>query len=293
MLMDLSDGRRLEVLVAGPENGRPLVYHYGTPSGAVPYQPWIDAATRRGLRTVVWSRPGYGDSTARPGRTVADIAADTAAVLDTLGAGRFVTVGKSGGGPHALACAALLPDRCAAATSIAGVGPYGADGLDWLAGMGPENIEEFTAALAGEEALTRFLNGQLASLATVSGADVAAAFGQLLSEVDRRCLTGGFAEYTAASLRRAVANGIAGWRDDDLAFAGDWGFPLDGVGTGGGPPVAIWQGGQDRMVPHAHGAWLAAHLPGAEVHLRPDEGHLSLVLGAFDEILDELVALAS
>ncbi len=287
MLVDLPDGRRLEVVAAGPEDGLPLVYHYGTPGGPVPHAPMVDAAARRGLRTVLCARPGYGESTPRPGRSVADVAADVAAVLDALGARRFLTVGKSGGGPHALACAALLPDRCAAAASVAGVAPYGVAGLDWLAGMGPENVEEFTAALDGPAALTRFLEAQLPSLVDVQAADVAAAFGELLSDVDRQCLTGEFAEFTAASLRGAVANGIAGWRDDDLAFAKDWGFPL-GVGA----PVAIWQGGQDPMVPSAHGVWLAAHLPDAKVHLLPDEGHLSLVEGAFEEILDDLVALA-
>jgi pimeloyl-ACP methyl ester carboxylesterase len=189
--MELPDGRRLEVLVAGPGNGMPLVLHRGTPSGAVRYRPVEDAAARRGLRTVVWSRPGYGDSTARPGRSVADVAADTAAVLDALGAGRFVTLGMSGGGPHALACAALLPDRCAAAASVAGVAPFRAEGLDWLAGMGPENVEEFTAAAAGEPELVRFLGTQVGVLATVQGPDVTAAFGELVSDVDRHCLTGG------------------------------------------------------------------------------------------------------
>jgi pimeloyl-ACP methyl ester carboxylesterase len=286
--MELPDGRRLEVLVAGPGNGMPLVLHRGTPSGAVRYRPVEDAAARRGLRTVVWSRPGYGDSTARPGRSVADVAADTAAVLDALGAGRFVTLGMSGGGPHALACAALLPDRCAAAASVAGVAPFRAEGLDWLAGMGPENVEEFTAAAAGEPELVRFLGTQVGVLATVQGPDVAAAFGELVSDVDRHCLTGEFAEFVAAGLRRAVANGTAGWRDDDLAFVRDWGFPLDG----GGAPVTIWQGGQDRMVPYAHGVWLAGRLPGAAVHLLPGEGHLSLTVGGSEQILDELLTLA-
>jgi pimeloyl-ACP methyl ester carboxylesterase len=284
MFVDLADGRRLEVMVAGPEDGVPLVYHYGTPSAAVPYPPTIDAAARRGLRTVVYSRPGYGESTAQPGRTVADAAADTAAVLDALGAGRFVTIGKSGGGPHALACAALLPDRCAAAASVAGVAPFPADGLDWLAGMGPENVEEFGAAVEGEEALTRYLRKQAEELATVQGGDVAQAFGDLVSDIDRRALTGEFAEFTAASFRRSVLHGVAGWRDDDLAFVRDWGFR-----PGDGTPVAIWQGGQDRMVPYAHGEWLAAHVPGARVHLLPDEGHMSLLIQVFDEVLADLL----
>jgi pimeloyl-ACP methyl ester carboxylesterase len=288
MFADIPDGRRIEVLVSGPADGMPLVCHSGTPGAAVPYPPMIEAAARRGLRTVVYSRPGYGESTAQPGRSVADAAADTAAVLDALGAGRFATIGTSGGGPHALACAALLPDRCAAAASVAGVAPFAADGLDWLAGMGPENVEEFSAAAAGVEALTRFLAEQAEVLATVRGADVAESFGGLVPEVDRRALTGEFAEFVAASFRRAVVGGIAGWRDDDLAFVRDWGFR-----PGGGAPVAIWQGGQDLMVPYAHGEWLAAHVPGARVHLLPDDGHLSLLISAREEILDDLLDLAA
>src|SRR5262245_36893206 len=127
MLVQLPDGRALDVAVAGPEDGLPLVFHYGTPSGPVLFPPLVDAAARHGLRTVVYARPGYAWSTPRPGRSVASAPADTASVLDALGAGTFVTVGWSGGGPHALACAALLPDRCAAAASLAGVAPYGAE----------------------------------------------------------------------------------------------------------------------------------------------------------------------
>ena len=133
MFINLPDGRHLEVLVEGPADGLPVVCHYGTPSGAVPYQALFDAAARHGLRAVVCSRPGYGDSTPRPGRSVADVAGDVAAVLDALGADRFVTYGTSGGGPHALACAALLPDRCAAAASVAGVAPFRAG-----SGAGPD-----------------------------------------------------------------------------------------------------------------------------------------------------------
>jgi pimeloyl-ACP methyl ester carboxylesterase len=287
MRVELSDGRRLEVLVAGPENGTPLVLHYGTPSAAVSFPPMIDAAAKLGLRAVIYSRPGYGDSTERPGRTVADAAADTAAVLDSLGAGEFVTLGWSGGGPHALACVALLPGRCLAAASVAGVAPHDATGLDWSAGMGSDNVEEFGAAAAGIDALTPYLQAQAAGLANVHGPEVADVLGGLVSDVDRSQLTGEFAEFIASTFRRAVANGIAGWRDDDLAFLRDWGFALDAC-----RPVAIWQGGQDLMVPYSHGQWLVRHIPGAHTRLLPDEGHLSLLVGGIDRIFEDLLALA-
>jgi pimeloyl-ACP methyl ester carboxylesterase len=286
----LADGRRLEVLAAGPADGLPLVLHNGTPVGPVAYTPMADAAAERGLRLVICARPGYGDSTPHPGRRVADVTDDVAAVLDELGAPRFVTVGWSGGGPHALACAARLPGRCLAAATMAGVAPFTAEGLDWLAGMGTENVTEFGAAVAGEDQLTDYLEGEAADLATITGPKVADGLGDLVSAADRAAATGGFADYLAASFRASVRTGIAGWRDDDLAFVSDWGFTMADVGAGA--PVAIWQGDQDMMVPWAHGSWLAAHIPGAAAHLLPGEGHLTLGVTSFGAILDDLLALA-
>jgi pimeloyl-ACP methyl ester carboxylesterase len=283
------DGRTIEFLVAGPADGLPLVLHEGTPCGLGLYPPTVRAAAGRGLRVILAARPGYEGSTPRPGRRVVDVAPDTAAVLDELGADSFVTAGWSGGGPHALACAAALPERCLAAASIAGVAPYPAAGLDWMAGMGPENVAEFGAALAGEAELTAFLDRAVAPMGAVTGPDVAKAFGGLVIEADQAVLTGEFADHVAALLRAALSSGIAGWRDDDLAFTRDWGFSLTPE-----PPLraAIWQGDQDRMVPFAHGQWLAAAIPGARVHLMPGDGHLSMTISAFDRILDDLLDLA-
>jgi pimeloyl-ACP methyl ester carboxylesterase len=283
----LEDGRRIEILAAGPPEGLPLVWHDGTPGGLVAYPPMIEAASVRGLRTILHSRPGYGGSDPRPGRTVADVTGDVAAILDALGAETFLTAGTSGGGPHALACAALLPGRCLAAATLAGVAPRHADGLDWLAGMGPENVEEFAAAESGREALTDFLTKAAGGLAEITGAQVAAGLGDLISAADRAALTGDYADYLAASFRAALSSGVAGWHDDDLAFAGDWGFWFPAA-----VPVAIWQGDQDRMVPFAHGQWLARHVPGARAHLVRGEGHLSLVRHRYGEILDDLLHLA-
>ncbi|WP_035859093.1 alpha/beta fold hydrolase [Cryptosporangium arvum] len=286
MEIERPDGRKLEYLVAGPDDGVPLVMHTGTPSAALLYQPMADAAARHGLRLVLYSRPGYANSTPQPGRTVADVVPEIVALLDHLGANRFVTAGWSGGGPHALACATLLPNWCAAAAVIAGPTPFGADGIDWLAGMGAENIEEFGAAAEGEAKLTPYLEAAAAELATVTADEVATALGDLVDAVDRNALTDDFATYNAASFRASVSTGISGWRDDDLAFVNDWGFDLATVKV----PVAVWQGGHDRMVPFAHGQWLAEHVPGATAHLEPAEGHLSIVLTRFDAIVEELAA---
>jgi pimeloyl-ACP methyl ester carboxylesterase len=284
-----ADGRQLEVLSTGPEDGLVLLFHNGTPGGLVASTDMATAAAARGLRTVMYARPGYGGSTARPGRRIADAAADTATVLDGLGARQFVTVGWSGGGPHALACAALLPGQCLAAASLAGVAPAHAAGLDWMAGMGPENVDEFTAAGQGETALTTFLEEAAAGLGQVTGQQVAEEMGGLISAADRAVVTAEFADYLAESFRIALRAGIAGWRDDDIAFVSDWGFPLEQAGA---VPVAIWQGAEDRMVPFSHGAWLAGHIPGARAHLARGEGHLTLAARSFGMVLDDLLDLA-
>jgi pimeloyl-ACP methyl ester carboxylesterase len=286
--LTLADGRSLDVDVSGPEGGTPLVVHHGTPGERTQYPPFAEAAAARGLRYVSASRPGYGGSSRQPGRAVADCAADTAAVLDRLGARRCYTVGASGGGPHALACAALLPDRVRACGTVAGVAPFDADGLDFLDGMGRENHEEFGAALAGPARLQAYLEREARTFAEVTGEQLAAALGDLVSAVDVAALTGEFAAYLAQSLRGAVAGGVWGWFDDDMAFTRPWGFGLDDVGV----PVVVWQGGQDRMVPFAHGEWLVAHLPSARARLLPGEGHLSIAVAKFGEIVDELLASA-
>jgi pimeloyl-ACP methyl ester carboxylesterase len=282
-------GRQLDVLATGPQDALTVVLHNGTPAGLLAAPPVARAAAERGLRLVLYSRPGYGGSTPDPGRRVTDAAGDVAAVLDALGAAQFVAVGWSGGGPHALACAAGLPGRCLAAASMAGAAPYRAEGLDWLDGMGGENVAEFSAALAGEEALTAFLEPEARELAVITGAGVAAGLGGLASAADKAALTGEFADYLAASFRAAVEHGVAGWRDDDLAFTADWGFTMTEAGQGA--PVAVWQGDQDMMVPWSHGQWLAAHIPGARAHLLPGEGHLTLGY-QFGAILDDLLDLA-
>ena len=280
------DGRTLEALAAPAGAEIALVYHGGTPSAAVLFGLMRAVADEHRLRLVMYSRPGYATSDPHPGRTVGDAAGDVAAILDGIGVDRFVAVGWSGGGPHALACAALLPHRCLGAATIGGVAPLWPDTQAWLAGMGAENVEEFSTAMSGSQRLTPWLQAAGQQLQDVQAAQVAAALGDLVSPVDVASLSGEFAEWTAAMFRRAVSNGITGWRDDDLAFVAPWGFSLDEITR----PVTIWQGDQDRMVPFSHGQWLASHVAGARAELRPGEGHLSLVLDRFGEVVDGLLA---
>lgn len=222
-------------------------------------------------------------------KLVADVAADAVAVLDAIGADSFLTLGWSAGGPYALACAALLPERCRAALTLAGLAPYGGAGLDWVAGMGPENVAGFRAALAGQQPLTDFLETVAPFLAQVQADNIAHTLGGIVCDADRAALAGGFAPFMAEVTRRALSGGITGWRDDVLASVLAWGFSLEGISC----PVAVWHGSQDKMVPFAHGQWLAAHIPTAVPRLCPGDGHLSLAVTRIGDIASDLAALAS
>ena len=283
LVVALGDGRQLDAWSSG-DGATAVLLQMGTPCVGRPFEPMAAAVAARGCRLVTYSRPGYGRSTRQPGRCVADCAGDVAALARQLGLERIHVVGWSGGGPHALATAALLPELVVSAATLAGVAPP-ADDLDWLEGMAEENRLEFGAAFSGADELERFLVDAAAGMRARSGETIAAALGGLVTEVDRRSLSGAFADYLASVMGDAVANGIWGWFDDDLAFTRDWGFALDQIRV----PVSVWQGRQDAMVPYAHGEWLARNVPGARARLFDSEGHISLVM-RFGEILDELVA---
>jgi pimeloyl-ACP methyl ester carboxylesterase len=281
-----ADGRRLDVEISGPPGGATVLFHLGTPGAALVYPQLAELGAARGARHVAYSRPGYGRSDRRAGRTVADCVSDVESVTAELGIERFHTVGWSGGGPHALACAALLGERTIACATIAGAAPFDAAGLDFLDGMGEENHVEFAAAEKGEDALAAYLRGEREGMLAAGAEEVHASLGELLSPVDREAATGEFAEYLAALFHGALETDIWGWFDDDLAFIADWGFALEDIAV----PVAIWQGSEDRMVPYAHGQWLAQHIPTADARLLDGEGHLSILLGTYGQLLDELLA---
>jgi pimeloyl-ACP methyl ester carboxylesterase len=289
-MMTTADGRTLEVRDSELADGFPLVFHWGTPSAAVAVPFLEEPARRRGLRLIAYSRPGYGESMPRPdgrdGATVADDVADTATILDQLGLADFVALGWSGGGPRALGCAALLPGRCRAAASVAGIAPPDAIDWDFREGMAEENVEEFTAVMEGADALEEHLAAQ-AGLFAVTGEELAEALGGLAPEADRAAMTPEVAEVLAASFRGAGLQGLVGWRDDDLMLFRAWGFDVGAIEV----PVAVWAGASDTMVPFRQGEWLAAHVAGAHSHLLEDEGHISLITSP-DRILDDLLDLA-
>jgi pimeloyl-ACP methyl ester carboxylesterase len=276
-------GRTLHVYDEGDPSGPLVLAHHGTPSAGLLRNSWIEEAAARGLRLVGYDRPGYGGSDRQPGRTVADAADDAGRIADALGASRFLTWGASGGGPHALACAALLPDRVVAAAGIASVAPYDADGLDWSAGMGQDNLDEFGAAIAGPEPLGEFLGAARAGLLAASPEELAHEMRTLLPDVDAAALTGEFGHFMYTSMASSLRSGFEGWLDDDLAFVRGWGFDVESITV----PVLIEQGRLDLMVPYPHGDWLAARVPGAEAWLKPEDGHVTLV-ASLESVLDWL-----
>ena len=275
--LELSDGRTLHVYDAATEDAGTrlaVFWHHGTPNVGAPPEPLLPAAAERGIRWVSYDRPGYGGSTPHPGRDVASAAADVASVADALGIEQFAVMGHSGGGAHALACAALLPERVLAAVCASGMAPYHAEGLDWFAGMGTAGAAELRAAATGRAAL----EDHLAS---------AEYDPELFTPADHAALAGAWS-WVLTVVEQAMEGGLGGMVDDDLAGVAPWGFDPGQVR----PPVLVVHGGQDRMVPSSHGEWLARRTGSAELWLRPDDGHVS-VLDAAEAALDWLWEHAS
>jgi pimeloyl-ACP methyl ester carboxylesterase len=276
----VSDGRVLAYAERGDRDGTPVVLHHGTPGSRLDRHP--EAAVYAGFRVVSADRPGYGRSDRRPGRTVASVAEDTAALADALGIDEFAVLGVSGGGPHALACAGLLSARVARAAIVVGAAPADDPEFDFLAGMAEINIKEFGAALEGREAVER----ELAPYVEATRADPDAVIDEIAAQLpdydrevlDRPPVRAVFRE----SLLESVRQGTAGWVDDDLAFAASWGFRLEDVRT----PVHLWQGELDVLVPRSHGEYLARKIPDATFELVPGAGHM--LLDHWRDVLDWL-----
>jgi pimeloyl-ACP methyl ester carboxylesterase len=286
-LLRLPDRRNLEVFVSGPVAGPVLLFHQGTPGNSL--RELIDAARTLGLRFVTTWRPGYGESTRQPGRSVAAVAADTEAVLTFLGVGRCLVAGWSGGGPRALACGAVLPSRVAAVLVIASPAPYGGEGLDFTAGMSKDNVEGYGVALQGEAADRPAAEAARFQMLSSTAADLVEGMGEGLSEADRAAITEEIAEDTAANIREALRVSADGWLDDDLSAVRPWGFDVGEVTV----PTTLWHGTGDRLVPVTHGQWLAAKIPDVVAHFEEGEGHASISMNNMDRMLRELVTLSA
>jgi pimeloyl-ACP methyl ester carboxylesterase len=266
------DGRRIAFAEWGDPAGFPVVMIHGTPGGRLNRHWDPTKYAEAGARAITYDRPGYGSSDRHRGRAVVDCVDDVRAILDHLGIDRFSVEGGSGGGPHALAVAARLGDRVDRARCDVGVAPYGAEGLDWFAGMDPLNVAEFGWALEGEAVLEAELARELAEMAERVAADPATILGDFeLSEADRAVLSRPeIAEIIREETEDLVRGGHWGWVDDDLAFTRAWGFDVAEIRV----PVEVRYGAQDVLVPPAHGAWLAAHVPGCTSVVEDGEGHM-------------------
>jgi pimeloyl-ACP methyl ester carboxylesterase len=271
-VVSTSDGRKLSVIEAGRPDGVPVLVHHGTPGSRLLFPAWIQDAETHGIRLISYDRPGYGGSTPQPDRTVASAAVDVAAIAKELNLSRIAVWGISGGGPHALACAALLPELVAAAASLAAPAPYADEQLDWMAGMGADNIAEFGAALEGRGPLEAFVEAAAQGLSQTTPESLAQELGSLVSAVDAAVVTGNLAAYLVEGMQEGIRARRDGWIDDDLAFVKAWGFDPTRIRI----PLLLVQGAQDKMVPFSHGECLAGKLPGAEARWLPEEGHLSL-----------------
>jgi pimeloyl-ACP methyl ester carboxylesterase len=275
-----ADGRTLAVTESGDPQGLPVLVHMGTPNSRILYQPISADAAARGLRLISYDRPGYGGSTPSPGRDVASCAGDVRDICAALGIGRLAMWGISGGGPHVLACAALLPDLVAAVASLASPAPYGADGLDWFEGMGKDNADDFRLKLADAAAARAKMERDRLEFLAQTAEDAGSSFPSLLSPADAAVLTGALAEYLVTSSHAGLEPGAQGWWEDSVALADPWGFGLDQISV----PVLVVHGDQDQFVPFGHGQWLAAHVPGAESWLLEGDGHLTLMENRIGEV---------
>jgi len=236
------------------------------------YGPNVADAARQGLRLISYDRPGYGGSTPQPGRTVADCASDVSAICAALGIDRLAMWGLSGGGPHALACAALLPNLVTAAAALGSYAPFEAEGLDWFAGMGPAVSDAYRQVFADPVAARAEMDERRKESLATPAAELAQLLAAFLPPADAAALTAELARFVTATNHEALAPGSQGWWDDVYALIHPWEFELTDIAV----PVLLLHGRQDKFIPFAHGQWLATHIPGVEARLLDDDGHLTL-----------------
>lgn len=280
-----ADGRRLQVVEGGVPDGHAILVHNGTPNSRLLYEPSVRLAERQGIRLISYDRPGYGGSDRDPGRSVASCAQDVRTIADALGIERLAVWGISGGGPHAIACAALLPDLVPAVGVLASIAPWGAEGLDYFEGMGSENVEDWQLTMRDRTAArAKHEQDRIDSLAATAES-IHTIMETLLSPVDREALTRTLSDFFYEATQLGLAPGADGWWDDDVAFIEPWGFALEQITT----PVLLLHGRQDRFVPFTHGEWLARHIPGVEARLLDEDGHLTLIENHLEGVHDWLL----
>ncbi|APU17799.1 MULTISPECIES: alpha/beta fold hydrolase [Actinoalloteichus] len=287
-LMRLSDGRDLEYEISGPEVGPVVLVHHGMPGSAVPMGTILDPLIERGYRMLTYSRAGHGESTPSPGRTVADSARDCGQLLDRLGISEYLSFGWSAGGPHALASAAVDAGRVVGVLTSASFAPFNAPGLDFIGGMGVQNQISFRSVERGEQAMREVIDSMSAAMLGTQPEGVADELNSVLPDVDVAAMQSAFGVENAVSVDHALRLGNEGWVADLAALTRPWGFDLDEIKA----PVELWHGDLDKMVPLAHGKWLASNLNNVVSHLEAGHGHLSLTVDNLGRMLDLLASRA-
>jgi pimeloyl-ACP methyl ester carboxylesterase len=271
-----SDGRRMSVESLGDPEGKPVFLLHGTPGGRNGPRPRGIVLYRLGIRLISYDRPGYPGSDRVRGRNVASAAEDVSIIADYLDIDRFSVVGRSGGAPHALACAALLPDRVISAAALASLAPCDAHGLNWQANMTESNVRAYNLARCDppdeleimlKEQAGRIGKGSEGLLATL-GPEMRAHDKQVIDDI---------------ALRRIIANVhvdalsnncIEGWVDDVVALGNPWGFKPDKITA----PVKLWGGRDDVFSPVSHTYWLAERIASAEVEIGDKKAHFGTVM---------------
>jgi pimeloyl-ACP methyl ester carboxylesterase len=275
-----ADGRTLQVLEAGDPTGRPVLVHHGTPNSRLFYRRDVARAERDGICLISYDRPGYGGSSPQPGHTIADCVDDVRTIAAALDIERLAVWGISGGGPRALACAALLPELVPAVAVLASPAPWNAPGLDYFAGMGQLNVDDTRLMLEDPVASRAQRETDRLDLLAMTPDTLLEELNTLLTPTDVAALTREVGEHLLDAARSGLAPGWEGWWDDDMASLIPWGFELDSITT----PVLLRHGREDRFVPFAHGEWLSRHIPGVRAELTDDDGHLTLTARHLDDV---------
>lgn len=282
-------GRLLSFETAGDPKGYPVFLLHGTPGSRVGPRLRANELHKLGIRLISYDRPGYGESDRLEGRAVRHAAADVEAIADRLKLAQFSVLGRSGGGPHALACAALLPGRVASAAALVSIAPPDAEGLDWYDGMVQSNIDAYEAASEaledGSAACLDRLKGNLASNADAIRADPGSLLTWLtpgMPAVDRLVVRhGGIRGLLLANYEASAVRSTFGWLDDVLSFRRDWGFEPGKIVE---VPTLLWHGEDDTFSPVGHFHWLVDRIPAATPQLKRKAAHFA-ALPAVPEML--------
>jgi pimeloyl-ACP methyl ester carboxylesterase len=262
------DGRQLSTQAYGDPDGKPVFLLHGTPGSRLGPHPRGAVLHRLGIQLIAFDRPGYGESDRHEGRRVADAAADVLTIADAYGLEKFAVVGRSGGGPHALACAALLPNRLTRAAVLVGLAPRGADGLDWYDGMTESNILEHTAAAEGYEGVAA-LTEAAADAVRADPASLLASLQPDMPDSDRRVVADrGIRSMLLETYAEALRASSHGCFDPATITV----------------PVLLWHGAIDNLSPVSHARWLADRIPNAAVVVQAGAAHF----GALDVLPDIL-----